>query len=78
MEYPDETITTIQPGSFEILDSSDGFVDEVEIESIFVQESACNPAALYTDTGNSSADVAYGVIEDKPDCVYGAFPFAKP
>mgnify|MGYP007125030504 CR=1 FL=1 len=27
---------------------------------------------------NASSDVAYGLLEDKPECIYGAMPHAKP
>ena len=36
-EYPNEKITGIQPHSFRILDSQDGFYDLAEVEAVWAQ-----------------------------------------
>jgi hypothetical protein len=42
-----------------------------EVEAIWVQDHDCDPTALESDVGNATNDVAFGVLEDKPECVYG-------
>jgi len=100
-EFPGESISAVQPRSFKILESQDGFFDEgeivglcpasrphmpecaqhtstwapvcaAEIEAVWLQGHDCNPAdALASDLNNTSADVAFGVLEGKPECVWG-------